>query len=56
MDRIYDFRVYNRALTTSEIYAMYSPATRWELYRRPDRVFKSAAVAAVSRSFAVFVG
>lgn len=28
-----DVRVYNRALSPAEVYAMYAPQTRWQLYR-----------------------
>ena len=30
--KIGDVRIYNRALSPAEIWAMYDPATRWELY------------------------
>ena len=29
---LWDCRVYNRALSASEVFALYDPATRWELY------------------------
>lgn len=32
-----DFRVYRRALTASEVWALYDPATRWDLYATPGR-------------------
>lgn len=32
-----DARVYNRALTPTEIWALYDPATRWDLYWQPGR-------------------
>lgn len=35
--RIADVRVYNRALTSSEIMALYQPSTRWELYAKTNR-------------------
>lgn len=39
---IADFRVYRRALTAADVWALYDPATRWELYSAPSaRVFFS---------------
>ena len=28
-----DYRIYNRALNAAEIYALYNPKTRWDLYK-----------------------
>lgn len=43
-----DLRIYNRALSANEIYQLYDPATRWELYkpRKPIFVVSGPAVAA----------
>lgn len=35
--RVYDLRVYNRALSAGDIAALYAPATRWNLCRSPWR-------------------
>ncbi len=43
--RIADARMYNRALSAAEVYQMYDPATRWELYR-PQRRFWAVKAAA----------
>ena len=59
--QITDARFYSRALTPSEIKAMYDVATRWELYERPRLVVGVAAPAAgadlieppLTRSFAI---
>ena len=34
---ISDFRIYNRALTPIEVYQLYAPQTRWELYQPVQR-------------------
>lgn len=35
-----DVRIYRRALTAAQVWALYDPATRWDLYGRPStRVF-----------------
>ncbi len=34
-ERVWDARIYNRALTPAEAYALWHPDTRWELYRQP---------------------
>jgi hypothetical protein len=40
-----DFRIYNRALTDAEVWELYQPSTRWDLYWQPQRsyVFLAAA-------------
>jgi len=54
-----DLRIYDRRLSAAEVWQLYDPATRWELYQVPRRfwVVKSSAAAPVSvtRSFAVIV-
>lgn len=48
---IADFRVYNRALTESEVWALYDPATRYELYEPVhSRNYLKAAAANVTRT------
>jgi hypothetical protein len=37
--RLADVRVYNRALSPSEVYQLYAPQTRWELYEPIPRIF-----------------
>lgn len=37
--RITDIRVYNRVLSDAEVYQLYDPATRWELYQPMARMF-----------------
>jgi hypothetical protein len=32
-----DARIYNRALTATEVWNLYNPATRWDLYAQPNR-------------------
>ncbi len=44
--RIAEVRVYNRAMTDAEVWQLYAPETRWELYR-PAVWFMGAAVTAV---------
>lgn len=49
---IWDVRIYNRALFPDEVYTLYDPETRWDLYWvPPKRVYfdVSAAVAALRR-------
>lgn len=43
-----DFRIWNRALTDAEVWELYQPSTRWDLYWRPQRVYVSNAIAAAS--------
>lgn len=43
---ICDVRLYNRALGPGEIWQMYAPETRWELYRLPGRMLYAAAAGA----------
>lgn len=40
-----DFRIYNRALSDAEVFELYQPSTRWDLYWQPARsyVFIEAA-------------
>lgn len=43
---IIDVRIYNRALSAAEIWQLYDPATRWELYRPAEhRVWQIAPAA-----------
>lgn len=49
-----DVRIYERALSADDVWQLYDPATRWELYASPTvmRAVKApAAVAGVSRQF-----
>jgi hypothetical protein len=46
--RIAEARIYNRALSDAEVYGLYDPATRWELYRSLQRGVYSAAAAAAT--------
>jgi hypothetical protein len=32
-----DLRIYNRALSSAEVWALYDPRTRWDLYQQPTR-------------------
>lgn len=48
--RIADARIYNRALSPAEIYQLYDPATRWELYRPIQRMWQVKAPAATGHS------
>jgi hypothetical protein len=41
---IYELRVYDRVLPAAEVWAMYKPDTRWELYEAPWRVAARAPV------------
>jgi hypothetical protein len=34
---LFEARVYSRALSEDEIYQLYNPTTRWDLYRSPQR-------------------
>jgi hypothetical protein len=36
LQTMFDVRVYDRALTDGEIWHLYDPATRWELYGKPN--------------------
>ena len=35
--QIAEVRVYNRALTDNEVWELYAPQTRWDLYWQPSR-------------------
>lgn len=39
---IYDVRIYSRALSAAEVWALYAPSTRWELYGVPVGRVKAA--------------
>lgn len=55
--RIGDLRLYDYALSAQEIYALYDPNTRWELYRRPIPIwYVPAAVPGNERSQVVIIG
>ena len=41
-----DVRIYNRALSPSEVYQLYAPQTRWELYEPIPRLFPVGVAAA----------
>lgn len=43
---IHEARIYNRALSEDEIWQLWNPPTRWDLYRSPIRFFGKAAPAA----------
>jgi len=45
---IADVRIYNRALSDAEVWALYDPATRWELYQPVVPIFVVATVGAVT--------
>ncbi len=46
-----DFRIYNRALTDNELWQLYDPRSRWDLYYVPGRrVFFDTGAAAASRA------
>ena len=45
--RMADVRVYNRYLTDPEVYALYDPRTRWDLYWQPNkRIYHDLGAAA----------
>lgn len=54
-----DLRIYDRELTPDEVWQLYDPATRWDLYQVPRRFWTlkgpPAAPVSVTRSFAVIV-
>lgn len=43
--RIGDVRIYNRGLTDTEVWQLYDPPTRWELYQLPRRLWRLGAIA-----------
>lgn len=48
-DFIAEPRIYNRALSATEVWQIYDPATRWDLYQMPSaRMFYGTVAAAVS--------
>ncbi len=46
--KIDDVRIYNRAITVSEVYQLYAPSTRWDLYQSLPRAFPLVVPAVVS--------
>lgn len=48
---IYEARIYNRALSEDEIYQLWNPPTRWDLYRSPIRYFGKAIAGSTGRVF-----
>lgn len=40
---IWDARIYNRALTDAEVWSLYAPETRWQLYGAPKRIWDAPA-------------
>lgn len=42
---VYDLRIYNRALTDAEVWQIYDPATRWELYKPTRRLWQAVTAA-----------
>lgn len=46
-----DFRIWNRALTDGEVWELYQPSTRWDLYWRPARTYVRAAVTVAANPF-----
>ena len=43
--QIFDVRVYHKALSASEVYQLYAPQTRFELYKKPSRVWANVLAA-----------
>lgn len=41
--KILDVRIYNRALSADEVWQLYDPATRWELYQPERRLWAGAS-------------
>jgi hypothetical protein len=46
-----DFRIWNRALTDAEVWELYQPSTRWEMYWQSRRAYVSNAIAASAATF-----
>jgi len=48
---VHEGRLYDRALSEDEIWQLWNPPTRWELYRAPQRFFGLSPAAAAGRVF-----
>jgi hypothetical protein len=46
-----DFRLYRRCFSPQEIWALYNPATRWDLYRQPRKLWINSTAAPATALF-----
>lgn len=45
-----DFRIYDRPLTGGDVYALYNPATKWDLYLVPEQPYRYLAPAVAANA------